>query len=113
MIDSGVAAVQVSGELDLATVGKLEAKAEEALTQGSPVLLIDFTDCGFIDSTVLSMLADLRRRLGGSVPPRFAVVAQDQPLRVLRLTRLDHEMPVFASPAEALRALEVAGATES
>jgi anti-anti-sigma factor len=106
-LDSGVAAVQVSGELDLASVGKLEANIEQALAQDSEPLLIDFTDCGFIDSTVLSVLVGLRRRLGDSVPRRFAVVAQDQPLGVLRLTRLDREMPVCPSLAEALRVLAV------
>jgi anti-sigma B factor antagonist len=111
-LDSGVAAVQVSGELDLASVGKLEAKVEQALAQDSAPLLIDFTACGFIDSTVLSVLVGLRRRLGDSAPPRFAVVAQDQPLGVLRLTRLDREMPVYASLAEALSVLEVIGVTE-
>jgi anti-anti-sigma factor len=102
----------VSGELDLASVGKLEAKIEQALAQDPAPLLIDFTDCGFIDSTVLSVLVGLRRRLGDSVPPRFAVVAQDQPLGVLRLTQLDREMPVYPGLAEALSVLEVMGVTE-
>jgi anti-anti-sigma factor len=97
----------VNGELDLASVGKLEAKIEQALAQGSAPLLIDLTDCGFIDSTVLSVLVGLRRRLGDSVPRRFAVVARDQPLGVLRLTRLDREMPVCPSLADALRVLAV------
>jgi anti-sigma B factor antagonist len=110
-LDSGIAAVQVSGELDLASVGKLEANIEQALAQDSAPLLIDFTACGFIDSTVLSVLVALRRKLGDSIPPRFAVVAQDQPLGVLRLTRLDCEMPVYPSLAEALGVLEVIGVT--
>jgi anti-sigma B factor antagonist len=101
-----VAAVQVSGELDLATAGMLEAKVERALKQGSAPLLIDFTSCGFIDSTVLSLLVDLRVRVNSG--RRFAVVAQNQPLQVLRLTALDRQIPVFGSVSEALRALEVA-----
>jgi anti-anti-sigma factor len=109
----GVAALQVSGELDLATEGKLEAKVERALTQGSPPLLIDFTDCGFIDSSVLSLLVKLHRRLGNSSPPSLVVVAREQPLQVLRLTRLDCEMAVFANLGEALRALQVGGVAES
>ncbi len=95
--------VEVSGELDLASVGKLEAKIEQALAQDPAPLLIDFTDCGFIDSSVLSVLVSLGRRLGDSAPPRFAVVAQDQPLGVLRLAGLDQVMPVYRSLAEALR----------
>ncbi len=97
----------MSGELDLASVGQLEAKIEQALAQGSAPLLIDLTNCGFIDSSVLAVLAGLSGKLGASVPPRFAVVAQDQPLGVLRLTQLDREMPVCPSLAEALRVLEV------
>jgi anti-anti-sigma factor len=111
-IDPGVAAVQVSGELDLATVGELAAGVERALTQGSAPLLIDFSDCGFIDSSVISLLVGLRARLGNSRGSRFAVVADNQPLRVLRLTELDHEMPVFTTLPEALRVVEVTGATE-
>ena len=111
-LDSGVAAVQVSGELDLASAEKLEAKIEQALAQDFAPLLIDFTDCGFIDSTVLSVLVGLRRRLGDSGPRRFAVVAQGQPLNVLRLTRLDRELPVYPSVAEALRVLAVNGVME-
>ena len=95
------------GELDLASVGKLEAKIEQALAQDAAPLLIDFTDCGFIDSSVLAVLAGLGGRLGASVPPRLAVVAQDQPLGVLRVTELDREIPVCPSLAEALRVLAV------
>lgn len=111
-LDSGVAVLQVSGELDLASVGKLEAQVEQALAQGSAQLLIDFTDCGFIDSSVLAVLVGVSGKLGASVPPRFAVIAQDQALGVLRLTQLDREMPVCPSLAEALRVLDVTEVTE-
>ena len=111
-LDSGVAAVQVSGELDLASVDKLEAQIERALARDSEQLLIDFTNCGFIDSSVLAVLAGLSNRLGASVPPRLAVVAQDQPLGVLRLTQIDREIPVCPSLAEALRVIEVIEVTE-
>ncbi len=99
----------MSGELDLASAGKLDAKIEQALAQDSAPLLIDFTDCGFIDSTVLSVLVGLRRTLGDSGPRRFAVVAQGQPLNVLRLTRLDRELSVYPSVAEAQRVLRSSG----
>ena len=102
-LDAGVAAVQVSGELDLASVGKLEASIEQALAQDPAPLLIDLTECGFIDSAVLSVLVGLARRPADSASPRFAVVAQDQPLSVLRLAGLDQIMPVYPSLAEALR----------
>ena len=109
----GVTAVQVSGDLDLATVEILEAGVDRALAHSMEPLLIDLTDCGFIDSSVLALLVKLRNRLGHSSPPRFAVVARDQPLGVLQLTRLTDEMAIFASLEEAVNALQVAGAAES
>jgi anti-sigma B factor antagonist len=112
-IDTDVAAVRVSGELDLATVGELEATVEQALTHRSVRLLIDLTGCGFIDSSVVSLLFDLRARFGNSGRPRLAVVAKDQPLRVLQLTELDRETPVFSSLPEALKAIEVTASSNS
>ena len=109
MIDARVVAVHVSGELDLATVGDLEGTVESALSEHSGPLVIDFTDCGFIDSSVLALLVKLRCGLNGSIPTSFAVVAGDQPLNVLRLTRLDEEFPVFATLADALGALRAGG----
>ena len=106
-IDAGVA-IHVSGELDLATAGDLEEAVQGALSEPSGPLVIDFTDCGFIDSSVLSVLVKVSRRLNGSMPTRFAIVARDQPLEVLRLTRLDHDIPVFATFADALGALRAA-----
>jgi hypothetical protein len=41
------------------------------------------------------------------------VVAKDQPLRVLQLTELDRETPVFSSLQEALKALEVPASSNS
>jgi anti-sigma B factor antagonist len=112
-IDPGLLAVQVRGELDLATVGHLEASLDRGLRRESSALLIDLTGCGFIDSSVVWLLFDLRGRMGDSGRPRFAVVAQGQPHRLLHLTGLDHKIPVCASLPEALRALEGAEASES
>jgi len=117
MIDPRGKAMQVRGELDLATVGRLEARLDPALAGNSSPLLIDFTGCGFMDSSVVALLINLRVRLGNSDPaPRFAVVAQGQPLRLLLLTGVDQMIPVCASVPEALGALEDAepsGASES
>ena len=116
-IGSGVAAIEVRGELDLATVAKLATAVDRAFNPGPKSLVIDLTRCAFIDSSVLSMLVDLRARLANSDRPRLALVADgqphDQPLRVLRLTGLDAEIPVFASLPEALAALEPPAASAS
>jgi anti-sigma B factor antagonist len=43
--------LQVSGELDVATVGQLRAAVQSAFAQHPPTLLVDLTDTRFIDST--------------------------------------------------------------
>jgi anti-anti-sigma factor len=112
-IESGIAAIEVRGELDLATVGELATVVDRAFNPGPESLVIDLTRCGFIDSSVLSLLVGLRARLGNSDRVRLVVVADGQPLDVLRLTGLDAEMPVFASLPDALTALKPAAASAS
>jgi len=109
-VEGDVIAVRVSGELDLATVGDLEETVEGALSENCGGLLIDLTDCGFVDSSVLSLLVQVHRRIDGFIHPRFAVAAGEQPLELLRLTRLDQEISVFANEADAVGALRAGDA---
>jgi anti-anti-sigma factor len=114
-IEPGIAAIRVRGELDLATVGALEATVARAVEQRLVPMLIDLSECRFIDSSVLALLVDLRTnlrtRLGdGDGRPHLAVVAEDQPLRVLRITGMDRQIPIFSTMPEALQALDGAGA---
>lgn len=110
-IQPDVAAIRVRGELDLATVGELEATVARAVEQRLVPMLIDLSGCRFIDSSVLALLVDLRTnlqtRLGDSDGrPHLAIAADAQPLRVLRITGIDHQIPIFPSVPDALRALD-------
>jgi anti-sigma B factor antagonist len=109
-IEPGVEAIRVEGELDLATVGEFEARLARALDARGLRIMIDLSSCRFIDSSVLSALIQLRAKGGGSDHPRFAVVAEAQPLRVLRMTGLDQRIPVFETTHDALDGLAPAGA---
>jgi anti-anti-sigma factor len=116
-IRSRIAAIRVQGELDLATVGELEGTVASAVERRQVPMLIDLSRCRFIDSSVLALLVDLRTnlqtRLGDSnARPYLAVVAEDQPLRVLRITGMDHQIPIFSSIPEALRTLDGPPAAE-
>ncbi len=104
-IEPGVTAVCVTGELDLATVGPFESLLARAVKQDRTPMVIDLGDCRFIDSSVLRALIDVHTQLGNGDRPRLAVVADAQPLRVLRLTGLDGLIPVFTSLRDALQSL--------
>jgi anti-sigma B factor antagonist len=101
-IQPGVDAIRVLGELDLATVAEFETRVAETL-HGDPLpILLDLSGCSFIDTSVLAALLQLRAHSGGSDRHRFAVVALAQPLRLLRLTGLDRQIPVYETARDAL-----------
>jgi anti-sigma B factor antagonist len=104
-IQPSVGAIRVMGELDLATVAEFEERVADTL-DGDPLpILIDLSGCTFIDSSVLAALLQLRAHSGSSDRHRFAVVALAQPLRVLRITGLDQQIPVYETARAALHGL--------
>ena len=105
-IEPDVAMLRVRGELDMTTVQEFEATVARTAQGESASILIDLSRCAFIDASVIGLLVDLRIRLASWDGRRLAVIAGDQPLRVLRLTGLDGEMPVFTTVQDAVRALD-------
>jgi anti-anti-sigma factor len=104
-IESGTTALRVEGEVDLSSVDTLHAEAERAIDRESARLVIDLTECEFIDSSVLALFVDLRRRLNSSSRARFAVVADGQPLQVIKTTQLDRQIPVYSNSDDAVKAV--------
>jgi anti-sigma B factor antagonist len=92
--------VQVTGELDLATSGELEAALEQADLSGRVV--IDLTECEFLDSSGLRVLlagATRSEAEGG----RVVLVAPDPGIRrVLELTGVESKLAVHETRDSAL-----------
>jgi anti-sigma B factor antagonist len=91
--------VRPVGELDIATVGDVEAPLAELEDAGFAEVLLDLRETTFLDSTGVHLLvrhAHAARENGH----RFGIVAQDGPvLRVLELTGLLREIPLVDPPA--------------
>jgi anti-anti-sigma factor len=104
-VEPGTVAVRVAGEVDLSSVEAMSAEGERAIAGDSPQLVVDLTACEFIDSSVLALLVELRKRLNSTARARFAVVANGQPLQVIKTTQLDREIPVFSSTDDAVGAV--------
>jgi anti-sigma B factor antagonist len=97
--------VAVFGELDQATAPKLRAALGDALDSPDTPVLVDLSDCGFIDSTGLSLLVEAKRRLAED-ERRFAVCCPDADVRrLLELTGIDEAVGLFDSRDEAVAAL--------
>jgi len=107
IVDGPVPVIQVHGELDLATAGRLcrTVQAVGAVRRGSRVM-IDLTELAFCDSTGLRALMGAVREieiLGGKAA--LAVRPGSRLDRVLELTGLHEFLRVADSPQEALRRL--------
>jgi anti-anti-sigma factor len=92
------AVLEVSGELDVATVKALRVALDDALGAGTPRLLVDLTGLFFIDSTgcrELVRAAKRARTAGGAVelvvPPGSGV------RRVVDFMQFGELLPVHAS----------------
>jgi anti-sigma B factor antagonist len=106
--------VEVGGDIDIATVGDLEEPVIEAIRDGQRPVILDLSECVFIDSSGIRLLLrahhglrDANGRNGGD-STLLAVIARDHVARMLRLTAVDKVIPVVPSRAEAEGMLDVA-----
>jgi anti-anti-sigma factor len=109
-LDDGVRVIVVRGELDLSTASDLEGPLEEAVSSHDGSVLIDLTDCEFIDSTGIALIVRAWQQLDNSADGegsgRVVICsANDQVRRVLEITGLELSIPIHGTRDEALAAL--------
>lgn len=110
--DSGLAVLTITGEHDLSTAPSLRRRIDNLLDEGSATV-VDLSPATFIDSSILGVILDGRRRAEGA-GIGFAVVhasGADAVDRVLEVTGLRAELPVYARREEAFA--EVSGSGKS
>jgi anti-sigma B factor antagonist len=109
--DAGPAVVTISGEHDLSTAPNLRRRLDNLLDEGTATV-VDLSPATFIDSSILGVILDTRRR-AAEANIGFAVVhanGADAVDRVLEVTGLRAELPVHARREEAFK--EVSGSGE-
>jgi anti-sigma B factor antagonist len=103
--DATLRTVSVIGELDQGTAPELRTVLTEAMGEADSGVLVDLSDCGFIDSTGLSLLVEAMRRLTEE-DRRFGVCCVDRDVRrLLELTGIDQALNLFETRDEAVVAL--------
>lgn len=55
-LEDGIRAFTVRGELDMNTAPELEEKLEQALSQPRVSIMLDLSECEFIDSTGIALI---------------------------------------------------------
>jgi anti-anti-sigma factor len=106
-LEHGVRTISVRGELDLSTAPGLEGPLEHALESGEGSVLIDLSQCEFIDSTGIALIVRAWQRLDSGENGRDLVLCSqnDQVRRVLEITGLELSIPVHLTRDEAISAL--------
>jgi anti-sigma B factor antagonist len=93
------ATIHLSGEFDLSNVRKVEAVAYEHVGAGVRELCLDLHDVSFMDSSMLNLLVNLRKRLaqrGGS----FRIQPNLEVEKLLEITGLGGLFELVEDPDE-------------
>jgi anti-anti-sigma factor len=106
-LEHGVRTISVRGELDLSTASDLEGPLKEATDSDEGSVLIDLSQCEFIDSTGIALIVRAWQRLNSGENGRALVICSqnDQVRRVLEITGLELSIPVHLTREEALAAI--------
>ena len=109
-LDGGISLFNLTGELDHATAPELRRPLDEAIGAGESSVLIDLSDCSFIDSTGLSVIVHAHSRmLDGDCAGRLEICCPDaQVRRLLEITGIDRALGLHQTRDEALSALAAA-----
>jgi anti-sigma B factor antagonist len=103
-----VSVVLVKGELDQANAGDLRRPLLETISAGTHAVMIDLTDCGFVDSTGLGVIVEawkiLQDRNGNSAALTICC-PEPEVRRLLEVTGLDQAIMVRESRDEAIAPL--------
>jgi anti-sigma B factor antagonist len=113
-LDSGLTVLAIEGEHDLSTAPMLRQRLDGLIAEGSPIV-IDLSPASFVDSSILGVILDARRRAEGN-GLGFAVSHASGPDpvgRVLDITGLRSELPVYSDPGQAATAALESASGES
>jgi anti-sigma B factor antagonist len=93
----------LSGEIDMTNATYLREQLLESMPNDALALVIDISDCRYLDSAAIEVLFDLSRRLARRRQELRVVMPPDSPLkRVIELTDVATAAPVHDSLESAL-----------
>jgi anti-sigma B factor antagonist len=107
LLDSNVAVLALSGEVDLYTAPELKNELVRVIDAGALGVVVDLEQTTFIDSTTLGVLISGVKRLG-PIDGTVEIVVTDHNIRkIFEITGLDRVFALHDSREEALEALGV------
>lgn len=108
-LGEGIDAISVTGELDQATADGLRDPLRESIEAGTAAVMIDMSDCGFIDSTGLGVIVeawkDLQSRNGDKAALSICC-PEPEVRRLLEVTGLDQAIAIRDKREDAIAVLK-------
>jgi anti-anti-sigma factor len=99
---NGVAVLDLAGELDLSVSGRFRELVDGVLGDGTELVVVDLTEVGFMDSTMLRELLRANKEVAASGGRLVVAGPQSSVRRLLDLTGTTDVFAVAASRDEAL-----------
>jgi anti-sigma B factor antagonist len=105
-LEGGISAFVVYGELDMDTTPELEKGLEAALAKPDASIMLDLSECEFIDSTGIALIVRTWQRLSSEGTGRLALCCVNhQVRRLLEITGVDSSIPMHEQRDAALAEL--------
>lgn len=109
-LDGGIDVITVQGELDMNTAPQLEQQLEEALANSGASIMLDLSQCEFIDSTGIALIVRswqrLDRNAGEGGEGRLVLCSHNhQVRRLLKITGVESSISLYERRNEALAEL--------
>lgn len=101
-VTPGAPVVSVMGEVDLGTVGAFARTLLDAAEDGSGEVIVDLTDCSFLDSRGLGALLATRGRLERSNRRLALVLSNPSLIRIFQITQADEQFEIHPTLAAAV-----------
>jgi anti-sigma B factor antagonist len=98
--EGATARVELHGELDLASVARVERAVDEALAAGARALILELGGLRFVDSSGLRLFIVLNQRAGAEGWTLNLTRPQERAMTVFRVSGLAENLP-FAEGASA------------
>lgn len=95
--------IEVTGQLVVGNRQEFKQAVLEEIEQGARLVLVDFTNATYIDSSGLGALVSLGKRVRDMGGDLRLVGLNDDMRSLFELTRLDALFPLFASKDDALK----------
>jgi len=97
-VQADTARLTVAGELDIATVGQLEAEVEAVLARGVRELVLDLNGLTFIDSSALRLFIVLKDRSAGEDWQLSLTRPAGPALSIFQISGAEEHLPFIEDP---------------